>query len=215
MDDHSQDRREQHKGREPDYFSVRTFRNETSISPFKYPLTSDRDGWLGARLGSARQVLEIGAGDRPFLPELQKFGFSGAFRTIDVGSVSSDFRSLSEIHEQFDTVIMREVVEHLPRDLFYAYLERLRSGLLVPGGRFALTTPNTWAPHWVLADYTHISPWPPHDMYAILRYFGFAKVEIVRVVWPSRLLLIKRLYWKIHSRFYDMDYAGSYIALAS
>lgn len=72
---------------------------------------------------------------------------------------------------------MREVVEHLPRDQFYRYVEKIFSVLNV-GGLLILTTPNTWSPVWILADYTHVSPWPMHDMYAVLRCHGFCPVEI-------------------------------------
>ncbi len=200
---------------DPDYFAVRRFRAETPILPFSHPLTADRDGWIAQRLQSAASVLEIGVGDRPFSTDLERCGFKGVFRTMDVANVPCDYRSLGDIREQFDGVVMREVVEHLPRELFYEYVDRIRSKLLTPHGILAITTPNTWAPQWYLCDFTHISPWPPADLYSILRYYGFSKVEIVRVIWPSKLLFLKRLYWSIHSHFYDVDFAGSYIALAT
>ena len=77
-----------------------------------------------------------------------------------------------------------------------------------------LTTPNPWSPGWVYADYTHISPWPPADVYSVLRCYDFQSIEIYRVIWPSRFLWLKRLYWSMHSRLYDIDFAGSYIAFA-
>src|SRR5216683_8116712 len=136
----------------PDYFAVRRFRAETPISPFGYPLTADRDGWIAKRLAGMRRILEVGAGDRPFLPSLECVGFKGVFRTMDIANVPCDYRSLDEIHEQFDAIIMREVVEHLPREVFYEYLHRFRSGLLVSNGTLAVTTPNPWAPQWYFSD---------------------------------------------------------------
>jgi SAM-dependent methyltransferase len=200
---------------EPDYFEVRRFRSEVAQKYLAYPLTKDRDGLLCERLiPRHRRILEIGAGDRPFYAELAARGFKGVFRTMDVDrKLSFDYYSVDAIDETFDAVIMREVIEHLPRQQFYVYLERIYS-LLTEGGLLALTTPNPWSPGWIMADYTHISPWPPADLYGVLRCYGFQSVEIVRVIWPSRFLWLKRLYWAIHSRLYDLDFAGSYIALA-
>jgi hypothetical protein len=131
-------------------------------------------------------------------------------------NVTCDFHSLAEIHEEYEAVLLRDVVEHLPREVFYEYLSEIVSRLLTPKGSLIITTPNPWSPQSFWGrDFTHISPWPPHDLYSALRDFGFSKVEIVRIVWPSRALWLKRIYWAIHSRFYDLDFAGAYIAMAS
>ncbi len=199
---------------EPDYFAIRRFRAEVPLRPFWFPTTTDRDGWIASRVKHASSILEVGAGERPFVLHLP--GFAGTFRTMDVSPlVSVDYRSLDGIEERFDAVVMREVIEHLPRPLFYDYLDRITGALLKPDGVLAITTPNPWCPPWFLGDYTHVSHWPPADLYGLLRYYGFGKVEIARIIWPSRLLFLKRLYWAMHSRFYDLDFAGSYIAFAS
>ena len=200
---------------EPDYFEVRRLRGEAPDKFLGYPVTTDREGWICSKLlPKASCVLEIGAGDRPFLPELKARGFSGTFKTMDVDRRQTfDYYSLEEITDRFDAVIMREVIEHIPRPLFYAYLKRLWA-LLLPGGILVVTTPNPWSASWYFCDYTHVSPWPPRDLYGVLRWFGFSRVEICRIIWPSRWLWLKRIYWAVHSRFYDIDYAGAYVAAA-
>lgn len=202
--------------REPDYFAVRTFRKEVPQKFRDFPLVSDRDGWIARKIVThAGRVLEVGAGDRPFLPELLARGFRGEFKTMDVNPGREfDYYSMDEITETFDAILLREVVEHCPRPVFYGYLEKF-SQILAPGGLLIMTTPNPWAVSWVFADYTHVSPWPPADLYGVLRCYGFQPVEILRVIWPSKFLLLKRMYWAIHSRFYDVDFAGSYIAVAT
>jgi SAM-dependent methyltransferase len=200
---------------EPDYFAIRKYRKEVPEKFLGYPLVIDRDGVLCRRLAGARRLLEVGAGDRPFEPNLRAAGFRGTLKTMDVNRTEVfDYYSLEEITETFDAVLMREVVEHMARPLLFQYLEKIAE-ILEPGGVLAITTPNPWAVSWVFADYTHISPWPPADLYGVLRWYGFKPVEIFRVIWPSRALWLKRLYWAIHSRFYDIDFAGGYIAFAT
>lgn len=200
---------------EPNYFQIRRFRKEVTQRFLEYPLTSDRDGSICARLVPAcRKILEIGAGDRSFVQELRQRGFEGEFKTMDVDpGIACDYYSVEEIGEVFDAVIMREVVEHVPRMQLYAYLDKIFT-ILRPGGWLIISTPNPWASNWVFADYTHISPWPPADLYSVLRWQQFRPVEIQRVIWPSRYLWLKRLYWALHSRCYDIDFAGSYLAFA-
>ena len=203
--------------KEPDYLEVRRLRSEVPKKFLGYPLVSDRDGLIARRLvARASKVLEVGAGDRPFEPELRARGFVGTFKTMDVNRGRKfDYYSVEEIDECFDAIIMREVIEHCPRSLFYAYLDKFLS-ILTPGGLLAMTTPNPWAVVWfIAADYTHVSPWPPADLYGVLRWFGFQPVEIYRVIWPSKFQFLKRMYWAVHSRFYDIDFAGSYIAIAT
>ncbi len=196
----------------PNYFAVRESRAKTGMHFRSFPVTADRDGLICRHIPQNARVLEIGAGDRPFLPELQRRGFTGRFYTMDIDRRQRhDFYSVSEISGFYDAVIMREVAEHLERPLFYEYLEKIAE-VLSPAGILALTTPNPWCPGWMWADYTHISPWPPADMIGILGEFGFG-ATIYRVIWPSRWLWLKRLYWAVHSRFYDVDFAGSYVAI--
>ena len=196
---------------EPSYLDIRRFRSEVPHNFSEYPTVVGRDKLIAQRLGQCHSVLEIGSGDRPF--------FSGAvphtYRLMDVDrSLSIDFYSIEEVCGTYDAVLMREVVEHLPRELFYRYLEKIFS-ILNWGGALILTTPNTWSPGWMLSDYSHVSPWPMHDMYGVLRCHGFSSVEIYRILWPSRALWLKRLYWAVHSKFYALDHAGSYVAVAT
>ena len=112
----------------------------------------------------------------------------------------------------FDGIILREVAEHIPREAFFGYLEKIHE-LLNPGGVLVLSTPNPLSPQF-WTDYTHVSPWPMHDMYSVLKTYGFDKVRIYRIIWPSKYLWIKKLYWTFHARMYHVDFAGAYVAIA-
>ena len=193
----------------PTYFEVRKYRAEVPDHFLGFPVVCGRDELISAQLKGRSRILEVGAGDRPFLTT-----FSGVYKTMDVDrSQKHDFYSVEAIDEPFDTVLMREVVEHITHDQFFGYLGKF-SQILSGGGVLILSTPNPWAGGTVFAyDYTHISPWNMRDMYSVLRYYGFQPVEIYRIIWPSRVQWLKKAYWAVHSRFYMLDYAGAYVAL--
>jgi len=194
----------------PNYFDVRRFRAEVPLHFSGYPAIVGRDEYIRERLRNCQAVLEIGAGDRPFFGN----GAPSTYRTMDIDHcLKLDFYSIEEVTGTYDAVLMREVVEHLPREMFYDYLRKIYS-VLAPGGTLFLTTPNTWCPSWMLADYTHISHWPMHDMYAVLKCSGFEPVQIKRILWPSKWLFAKKACWYFISKLYPFDYAGSYLAIA-
>ncbi len=192
------------------YADVCRYRSEAPDGFLGFPVVCGRDELMASRLRGRDRLLEIGAGERPFRSELA--GFTGTYRTMDVDPAQKhDFYSIAEIAGTFDGVVMREVAEHVPRDLFFEYIRKIYD-VLSPGGVVVLSTPNPWSP-WMWSDYTHIVAWPPRDMYAVLRAHGFEGVEIFRIIWPSRWLWLKKIYWRIHSSFYAIDYAGSYVAI--
>jgi SAM-dependent methyltransferase len=193
----------------PTYFEVRRYRTEVPDYFRGFPVVCDRDKLIAAQLKGRNRILEVGAGDRPFLTN-----FSGAYKTMDVDPTQKhDFYSVEEIQEPFDAVLMREVVEHISHGVFFSYLAKFAQ-ILNPGGVLILSTPNPWAGGAVFAyDYTHISPWNMRDMYCVLRCYGFQPVEISRIIWPSRFQWLKKAYWAIHSRLYQLDYAGGYVAI--
>jgi SAM-dependent methyltransferase len=193
----------------PTYFQVRKYRGEAPDHFTGFPVVCGRDELMAAQLKGRNRILEVGAGDRPFLTN-----FPGTYKTMDVDpSQKHDFYSVEEINERFDAVLMREVVEHISHDVFFRYLAKFAQ-ILIPGGVLVLSTPNPWAGGTVFAyDYTHISPWNMRDMYSVLRCYGFQPVEIYRIIWPSRLQWLKKAYWALHSRFYHLDYAGGYVAI--
>jgi SAM-dependent methyltransferase len=191
-----------------EYGTVVSRRRKYPVDFSSYPLTTDRDGRMADPLLKCESVLEVGAGERKFLPD-----FSGAYFTMDVDrSTKQDFYSIDEIKGSFDGIVMREVVEHIPRETFYSYLEKFYA-CLNPGGVLVLSTPNPMSVQF-WTDYTHISPWPIHDMCSILESYGFENISIYRVIWPSKFLWLKRVYWNFHSRMYLADYAGAYVAIS-
>ncbi len=190
------------------YCEVAKLRSRYPQSFLEYPLTTNRDATMAAPLLKGRSILEIGAGSRKFLEN-----FDGIYRTMDTDpTTEQDFYSFESITGKYDGVVMREVAEHIPREVFYQYLGKIFD-CLNPGGVLVLSTPNpVSAQFWT--DYTHISPWPIWDMCCILSTFGFTNISAHRIIWPSRWLWLKQIYREIHARLITCDYAGAYVTIA-
>jgi SAM-dependent methyltransferase len=77
---------------------------------------------------------------------------------------------------------------------------------LNPGGVLLISTPNPRHAHQVWsADFTHIRPWPPHDLWALCKLEGFTDVRVYRqVLAPPR----RRALWPLQrglSKLLDLD----------
>lgn len=113
---------------------------------------------------------------------------------VDVAPPDVDFpvyRSISEIDESgFDLVLMSEVAEHMPADVFlYEYLAKV-APLLASDGTMVVGVPNPLAPTILDRDVTHIQHYPWFDLYALIRFF-FKEAHVVRTRFihtPRRLL---------------------------
>jgi len=136
---------------------------------------------IRALLPGRNCVLEVGAGNRGLGERLLKEFPSVVYRSMDVDrTYRHDYYSLDEVGEQFDLVIMIEVIEHLTLDEGVALLTKARR-LLNPGGVVLLTTPNVFHPTRYWADCTHRTFYPYDDLAGILRWIGYVDVRAFRV----------------------------------
>lgn len=205
-----------------DWNRLSAYRNELPRNPIKLPLVfSTLFSEILKLIPRNAKVLDIGANDRMLLTRLQDTGFTGTYRSMDVSIEGMhDYRSIGEIDERFDVVVMKEVIEHLALEVFFDYIRRIRD-ILTPGGPLILTTPNVFAVvHWESWDITHIQHYPYHDLYSLLRLQGY-EVDLKRIAEPLYLNhrlplnLLKHLYKLLHVHcFANTDFAGSLFAVA-
>jgi SAM-dependent methyltransferase len=204
-----------------DWNRLSAYRNEVPRNPLKLPLVfSTLYKQILQNIPKNAEVLDIGANDRTLLKQLNGAGFSGKYKSMDISKdTMHDYRSIDEINDHFDVVVMKEVIEHLPLGVCIDYIRRIRE-ILKPGGRLILTTPNVFSVvHWEAWDITHVQHYPYHDLYSILRSQGF-QVDLKRIAEPilNRKLplnLLKLLYQLIHVHcFRPTDFAGSLFAVA-
>jgi len=165
-------------------------------------LYSERAAWLRERLarhgGSARRVLEVGAGNGEFAQALIGCG-AGVERmilvepqplAIDIPGVEAVDTRIEDwtSDERFDLAVSWEVIEHLldPDPMLAAIRDRLD-----PGGLLVLSTPNeasveTRALRGRSANllYDHVRIYNPHTLATLLERIGF---EVLEIETPGRL----------------------------
>ena len=164
---------------------------------------------------SAASVLDVGAGDRYWKSVLERMGFAGRYESADIDRRHAhEHQDFLEVQDEFEVILMLELLEHLSLDLGMRFIAHARR-LLLPGGVLVMGTPNPrHAHHFFSADFTHVRPWPAHDVWAMCRVLEFDHVQVYRQMFvPGRraVLLPAQL---ILSKILELDPAHSLIAFA-
>jgi hypothetical protein len=167
-------------------------------------------------LADANTLLDVGAGDRYWQDVLERLGLRLDYSSVDTETrhrhEHSDFMA---VEGTFDSIMMLELVEHLPLEIGWEFVFRAY-GLLGQGGVLVLSTPNPRHAHQVWSsDFTHIRPWPAHDLWAMCRVAGFREVEVHRQVLVAKgrrpILPVKSAL----SRLLDLDPAYGLLVFAT
>jgi SAM-dependent methyltransferase len=139
-------------------------------------------------------ILDVGCGYGFALRALRRLGFYNlkglevssqqaercrkAGFDIEVCANSTEWISVNA--QQFDYVVLLDVIEHVPITEQIVLLRAIYR-CLRPGGRLIITTPNAnaiLANRWQYNDYTHHSSFTEHSLYFILKNGGFETVQI-------------------------------------
>lgn len=161
---------------------------------------------VAARLGGVRRLLDVGCGPGTFIGNyaggIEALGIDAsapqvAYAQRTYGSDRHRFATrtvadLAAAGEHFDAVTLVELVEHLEPAAARALLAGCR-GLLAPGGRLVLTTPNygsLWpAIEWglnrassVRYEAQHVNRYRSGRLAADLAAAGFASVAVTTIV---------------------------------
>ena len=125
-----------------------------------------------------------------------------------------EYYSLDDIAEQFDLVLLLDVIEHLELGDGVQMLKRLNE-LLVEGGMLIINTPNIFNPSRFWLDATHKVAYSYEELGGIVLSQGFDVLEIYRTYNDSfpkyyfRLILCYPLH-----RILNVDFAKSILILA-
>lgn len=164
-----------------EYVSLAVSQLEHELRPF---LPEDRTG----------KVLDIGCGFGFALLAARKAGFRDVEgveispeqaevarkRGLDVSVVTDTTSWLAQRRDQYSTVLLLDVLEHVPVSDQIDLLRAIR-GCLVKGGLLIVQVPNAnsiLAARWRYNDFTHHASFTEHSLYFALRSAGFDDVRI-------------------------------------
>ena len=175
-----------------------------------------RPSWLMKRnLCPVMRILDVGAGDRRMEKKARGIYPDILYKSMDIDrSVLHDYYSLADIDEQFDLIILFEVIEHLGLEDGVVMLGQLKE-LLVDGGRLIISTPNIYNPSQFWLDATHKTAYSYEELGGIVLSQGFEVLEIYRTFHASFLKYLLRLilFYPLH-RILNVDFAKSIVILA-
>ena len=139
-------------------------------------------------------ILDVGCGFGLAIYSLRKLGYKNIkgidispqqvkvaqSKGLDVTLVDNTLEYLKDHTEQFDIVLLLDVLEHTNKEEQIPFLKSI-NGSLKAGGKLILTVPNansTLACRWRYNDWTHYISFTEHSLEFLLLNSGFSKVEI-------------------------------------
>jgi len=161
------------------------------------------------------RILDVGASDRRMLKRVTNVYPDILYKSMDIDrNVPHDYHSLDAIDEQFDLIILFEVIEHLGLEQGMEMLAKLRE-LLVDGGTLIISTPNIYHPHEFMQTVTHKTAYSYEELGGIILSKGFEVLAIYRTFHASALkyLLRRTLFYPLH-RILNVDFAKSILVVA-
>jgi len=125
-----------------------------------------------------------------------------------------DFYSLDDVNEQFDVVLLFDVIEHLELDEGVQLLQQIRD-VLLPEGLLMISVPNVFNPSRFWMDATHKTAYSYEELGGILLSQRFSVREIYRTFHASvpKYLLRRTLLYPLH-RALNVDFAKSVLIVA-
>lgn len=176
-----------------------------------------RPSWLLKRhLRPGMRILDVGASDKRMQKRVTDVYPDILYKSMDIDrTIPHDYYSLDDIDEQFDLIILFEVIEHLELDQGVELLSRLNE-LLVDGGKLIISTPNIFHPNRFWTTATHKTAYSYEELGGIVLSQGIEVLEIYRTFHASLLKYVLRLtiFYPLH-RILSVDFAKSIVILAS
>jgi SAM-dependent methyltransferase len=160
-------------------------------------------------------LLDVGAGNKLWESVLRKLGYSGRYASADTEThYEHEYSDFLTVEDRFDAIMMLELIEHVPAELGVRFVAHAAE-LLNPGGVLVISTPNpshahqSWSP-----DFTHIRPWPAHDIWALGEAVGFERVEVYRQMFVPRRRRIVIPLQRALCKVLELDPAHGLVAFA-
>jgi 2-polyprenyl-3-methyl-5-hydroxy-6-metoxy-1,4-benzoquinol methylase len=152
-----------------------------------------------------QKIIDIGCGDGYLLNNLRiegvkKFGidlsekaikFAEAFNTDTI----FNNQSVYDINEQFDLVVLNEVIEHIPDNEIYQFMDQIKR-IVNRNGKIIITVPSIDIP----LNQKHYRHYTIDQIVKELNDSRFQMVHSKKLFIQSRKL--KRIQWLLNNRFY-------------
>ncbi|MEE9614147.1 MAG: methyltransferase domain-containing protein [Thermodesulfobacteriota bacterium] len=198
------------------FFECRTEVRKRFPSVYKLEIKKKRSDIVmeGLKETGTGKILDVGASDRGLAEKVKKVYPSVVYKSMDVDRAGAhDYYSLDEVDDKFDVAVLSEVIEHLSFDDGMELLGKIR-GVLVPGGRIVVSTPNMHHPNRWWMDSDHRTAYSYEVLGAALLAAGFEVEKIYRVYNDQFLKRLIRLYITapLH-RYLDVDFAKSVVVV--
>jgi SAM-dependent methyltransferase len=165
-------------------------------------------------LNDNMRVLDVGSGNRNMESKLKNKCKNIVYKSMDIDKDRfHDYYSLDDIKEKFNLVLLFEVIEHLEFEEAVSMLKKIKN-ILLPEGRFILTTPNVFHPnrYW---EYSHKVAYRYDELAGLLMSLGYEIENIYRVYNAPLIQRFIRLYIMapIH-HYFSIDFARSIVIVA-
>lgn len=179
------------------------------------PLIKRRFSLVNKNLRSGMRILDVGAGERGMEVKIMKKHARVIYKSMDIDrNLPHDYYSLDEIDEQFDLILLLDVIEHLELEEGVNMLRQVNE-LLVEEGKLIINTPNIFNPSRFWLDATHKVAYSYEELGGILLSQGFEVLEIYRTFNASvpKYFLRLTLFYPLH-RILNVDFAKSILIKA-
>lgn len=161
------------------------------------------------------KILDIGCATGEALLALKELGYDNV-QGIDIDNnliniakahkVSVEYVDdtevyLEQFHQQFDTILLLDVLEHIAVPRQIPILKSIHRALS-PNGKLILMIPNACCPVASImryGDFTHICSFTPYSINFILLNAGFEKIKITDLT-PAPTVKISLRFWRSYAR---------------
>ena len=166
-------------------------------------------------LKDGESVLEIGAHDRKLGDRIIKHYPHVLYKSLDIDpSYSHDYTSMDEVKEEFNMVLLFELIEHLDRETGRKMVARIFD-ILKPGGRVILTTPNIYTPGQYWKDVSHLTPYHYEELGGLFLSQRFESIDLFRYFNAPFLQYVTKVYlFSPVFRFLGIDFTKSILLMA-
>jgi SAM-dependent methyltransferase len=172
------------------------------------PLIKRRFRLIERNIRPGMRLLDVGAGERGMEGKIVKKHDGVIYKSMDIDCrLRHDYYSLDEIDEQFDLVLLLDVIEHLQLEEGMRMLKRIND-LLVNEGKLIISIPNIFNQSRSWLDSTHKVAYSYEELGGILLSLGFDVLEIYRTYSDSfpKYFLRLTLFYPLH-RILNVDFA--------